>query len=94
MSLEWMKTECGGDEADCCYDVSHPIEAHHHIGIRHQREEEPKNFDLAVECDGSPECTWERSLGTLYVTHTPAGYWDDEPNEWMRADLMGGDGNE
>ena len=26
MSLEWMKTECGGD-ADCCYDASHHIEA-------------------------------------------------------------------
>ena len=26
MSPEWMKTDCGGD-ADCCYDVSHHIEA-------------------------------------------------------------------
>ena len=26
MSPEWMKTDCGGD-ADCCYDVSPPIEA-------------------------------------------------------------------
>ena len=58
MSPEWMKTDCGGD-ADCCYDVSHPIEAH-------------KNFDLAVECDGSPECTCDEcSLGTLYVTQHP-----------------------
>lgn len=86
MSTEWMKTDCG-DEAMPCYDTSHPTEAHHHIGILHPREEAHKNFDLAVECDGSPECMWERSLGTLYVTHIPAGYWDDEPNEWMRDDV-------
>lgn len=88
MSLDWMKTPCGNyGDADCCENTDHPVEAHHHIGVLYPREESHKNFDLAVECDGSEGCLWEWGLGALYVTHTPAGYWDDEPAEWWRDDL-------
>lgn len=49
------------------------------------------NADSAAALAESSECAWERGLGTLYVTHTPAGYWDDDPAEWFREELMGGE---
>lgn len=81
-----MKTACG-DGAMPCYATSPPPRRITTSGVLYPREEAHKNFDVAVECEGSSECAWERGSGTLYVTHTPAGYWDDEPDEWRRDDV-------